>query len=90
VHEVARVLRPGGVFAVSFSNRWFPTKVTIIWLSLHEFERMSWVEELFLQSRKFRSMETHTYRNWPRPESDAHYYQTRIADPVFMVTGKKI
>ena len=30
--DVARVLRPGGVFITSFSNRCFPTKAVIAWL----------------------------------------------------------
>jgi NaMN:DMB phosphoribosyltransferase len=29
--EVARVLRPGAPFVVSFSNRCFPTKAVAIW-----------------------------------------------------------
>ena len=29
--EVARVLRPGGVVAITFSNRCFPTKAVMIW-----------------------------------------------------------
>jgi SAM-dependent methyltransferase len=29
--EVSRVLRPGGVFIVSFSNRCFPTKAVRVW-----------------------------------------------------------
>jgi SAM-dependent methyltransferase len=32
--EVARVLRPGAPFVVSFSNRCFPTKAVAIWQSL--------------------------------------------------------
>src|SRR3984885_4680906 len=32
--EVARVLRPGGRFIVSFSNRCFPTKAVAIWQAL--------------------------------------------------------
>ena len=32
--EVFRVLRPGGVFVVSFSNRCFPTKAVAIWQAL--------------------------------------------------------
>ena len=32
--EVRRVLRPGGRFVVSFSNRCFPTKAVAIWRSL--------------------------------------------------------
>ena len=33
VAEVARVLRAGAPFAVAFSNRWFPPKVTRLWTS---------------------------------------------------------
>ena len=29
--EVLRVLRPGGVFVATFSNRWFPTKAIQVW-----------------------------------------------------------
>ena len=32
--DVCRVLRPGGVFVVSFSNRCFPTKAVAIWQAL--------------------------------------------------------
>ncbi len=32
--EVRRTLRPGGIFAVSFSNRCFPTKAVRIWRTL--------------------------------------------------------
>ena len=32
--EVCRLLRPGGVFVVSFSNRCFPTKAVAIWRAL--------------------------------------------------------
>lgn len=31
--EVRRVLRPGGVFVVTFSNRCFPTKAVSVWLN---------------------------------------------------------
>ena len=31
LREVARVLKPGGVLAISFSNRCFPTKAVAIW-----------------------------------------------------------
>lgn len=30
-HQVGRILRPGGVFIVSFSNRMFPTKAVLNW-----------------------------------------------------------
>jgi SAM-dependent methyltransferase len=34
LREAARVLRPGGVVAISFSNRCFPTKAVAIWQAL--------------------------------------------------------
>jgi SAM-dependent methyltransferase len=52
--QVARVLRPGGHFIVTFSNRWFPPKVVAIWSQLHEFERMGLVLEYFRQQKHSR------------------------------------
>ena len=43
--DVARVLKPGGLFVVSFSNRWFPPKAIRIWKELHELERLGLVTE---------------------------------------------
>ncbi len=34
--DVNRVLKPGGLFAVIFSNRMFPTKAVAIWRSLND------------------------------------------------------
>jgi len=34
LREVARVLKPGGVAAITFSNRCFPTKAVAIWQAL--------------------------------------------------------
>lgn len=45
VAEVARVLRPGGWFVCTFSNRCFPTKVIRGWLSLDEEQRCQLVAE---------------------------------------------
>lgn len=41
--EVARVLRPGGAFVVSFSNRCFPTKAVAIWRALSPSEQARYV-----------------------------------------------
>jgi len=87
--DVARILKPDGLFIHSFSNRWFPPKVIRIWPELHEFERMGLVLEYFLKSGKYNRLETYSMRGLPRPESDRYYGQMPYADPVYAVWGWK-
>ena len=51
--DVARVLRPGGRFVCTFSNRVFPTKAIRGWLLADEHERPEIVAEYFRRSRTF-------------------------------------
>ena len=51
--DVARVLRPGGRFVCTFSNRVFPTKAIRGWLVADEHERPQIVAEYFVRSRAF-------------------------------------
>jgi SAM-dependent methyltransferase len=51
--EVARVLRPGGRFVCTFSNRVFPTKVIRGWLHGTDEDRRAIVAEYFRRSRAF-------------------------------------
>ena len=88
--EVARVLRPGGTFVLTFSNRWFPPKVISVWPRLHEFERMGLVLEYFLRSGKFHHLNTFSSRGWPRPETDKYYPGSLKSDPVYAVWGSAI
>ncbi|RLA88643.1 MAG: SAM-dependent methyltransferase [Deltaproteobacteria bacterium] len=87
-HEVARVLKPGGLFVQTFSHRWFPPKVIQIWPELHEFERQGLVLEYFLRSGAFTNLQTFSARGWPRPTNDRYYSQTKLSDPVFAVWGQ--
>ena len=87
--DVARVLRPGGRFVVTFSNRWFPPKAIKLWKELHEFERMGLVLEYFKRSEKFTDLQTLSSRGWPRPESDKYYPEFLKSDPVYAVWGSK-
>jgi SAM-dependent methyltransferase len=87
--EVARVLRPGGQFIVSFSNRWFPPKAIDLWHNLHEFERPALVLEYFLESGEFEALETLSVRGLPRPEDDAYIRASRYSDPVHAVWGRR-
>jgi SAM-dependent methyltransferase len=87
--DVARLLKPGGLFIHAFSNRWFPPKVIRVWPELHEFERMGLVLEYFLKSGQYNQLETYSMRGLPRPESDRYYGQMPYADPVYAVWGWK-
>ena len=51
--DVARVLRPGGKFAVTFSNRCFPTKAVRGWLSTDDAGHVQIVTDYFRASGAF-------------------------------------
>jgi SAM-dependent methyltransferase len=87
--EVHRVLKPGGVFITTFSNRWFPPKAIRIWKELHDFEKMSLVLEYFLESGLFENLETHSTRGLPRPDNDKYADKLKFSDPVYAVWGYK-
>ena len=87
--EVARVLRPGGQFVVTFSNRWFPPKAIKVWEELHDFERMGLVSEYFMRSGGFTDMNTYSIRGLPRPHDDKYFPEFRYSDPIFAVWGQK-
>ena len=88
--EVARVLRPGAPFAVTFSNRWFPPKVTRLWTELHPFEQIGLIVDYFEQAGGFRDIETASFRGYPRPMDDPYYRQTTVSDPIFAVVGRAV
>jgi hypothetical protein len=86
--ETARILKPGGLCLISFSNRWFPEKVTKIWQQLHDFERMGYV--MGSMREHFSDFTTTSYRNWLRPVDDAHFFELQRSDPLYIVTGRKV
>jgi SAM-dependent methyltransferase len=88
VAEVSRVLKPGGVFVTTFSDRWFPGKEIEPWSDLHRFERLGYVLDLYAKSGTFGDLHTETIRGWPRPDDDAHVRQTTLSDPVYAVWGR--
>lgn len=81
--EIKRVLRPGGLLAIAFSNRWFPPKVVRIWSTLHEFERLGLATDLFLATGGFREITTLSRRGVPRPTDDPHQ-ELLFSDPLYM------
>jgi SAM-dependent methyltransferase len=85
--EINRVLKPRGIFAVTFSNRWFPPKAIHIWSELHEFERMGLVLEFFLKSDLYIDLHTYSMRGLSRPADDRYASQIPFSDPVYAVWG---
>ena len=87
--EVARVLRPGAPFVVSFSERWFPPKVIAVWQEMHPFERMGLVLDYFQKSERFTRLGTESLRGLPRPADDKYAAELAESDPVYVVWGYK-
>jgi SAM-dependent methyltransferase len=74
--EVNRVLKPGGVFIVSFSNRCFPTKAVNVWLATNDTQHLALVTRYFEQSGGWTGIE-------------AHQAKRLMADPLYAVYGRK-
>ena len=85
--EVRRILRPGGHFALTFSDRWFPPKAIRVWSELHPYERLGMVLWL-LREAGYADLHTETLRGLKRPEDDPHIGERDYSDPLFAVWGK--
>jgi SAM-dependent methyltransferase len=84
--EVRRVLKPGGLCVVTFSDRWFPAKAIRIWTELHPFERLALVASL-LRDAGLADLQTETLRGLKRPADDKYADQRGCSDPMFAVWG---
>lgn len=89
INEISRILVPGGRVLISFSNRWFPPKVTQLWREIHDFERMGLVLDYLLENGRFAELHTFSARNWPRPDNDRYAGKIATSDPVYVVAGSK-
>jgi hypothetical protein len=77
LHEVARVLRPGGPLVISFSNRCFWTKAVAIWRALDDCCHTRLVE-LYLRHAGFERIEAHRLAEWVED----------VSDPMIAVVGR--
>lgn len=75
--DVNRVLKPGGVFVLTFSNRCFPTKAVAIWLSTTDQQHLSLVTQYFEESGNWRGI--NSAQNIPQR-----------GDPLYAVWGMKM
>ena len=85
--EVRRVLRPGGLCLLSFSDRWFPPKAIRMWSQLHAFERLGYTLAL-LKDAGFVGLNSETLRGMKRPEDDKYAAERDGADPLFAAWGR--
>jgi len=76
--EIARVLRPGGLCAVSFSNRMFPTKAVAVWRALDDEGHGKLVDLYFRLAGRFDDPEIHDLS--PAPGR---------SDPMFAVMARR-
>jgi len=84
-NDIHRIVKPGGIFIVTFSNRFFPTKAISQWAEMHEFERVGLVMAYFRKSQWNNSVHSFSTRGRIRPEDDPHFDKTQVSDPVFAV-----
>jgi SAM-dependent methyltransferase len=87
--EVGRILKPGGLFLVVFSDRMFPHKAVKVWRESSEEERLILVEDLFNRSGLFEKPSFFVSRGKPRPSDDKYAHLGIPSDPVFAVYGDK-
>jgi SAM-dependent methyltransferase len=88
-HEVGRILKPGGLFLVIFSNRMFPQKATRIWVHSDETERVTLVERFFESSGLFNDPKVFVRRGGARPSDDKYAHLGIPGDPVYAVYADK-
>ena len=79
--EVNRVLKPNGVFVVSFSNRCFPNKAVAIWMSSSAEQHIALVGQYFQLSGKWADLtaqKTNPAEGYPKQ-----------ANPLYVVWARK-
>jgi SAM-dependent methyltransferase len=87
--EVARILKPGGLFLVIFSNRFFPQKATRLWRDSKEGARVVLVKDFFRSTPVFDAPEDYLSAGRPRPKDDKYAHLGIPSDPIYAVYARK-
>jgi SAM-dependent methyltransferase len=87
--EVGRILKPGGLFLVIFSNRMFPQKAVKVWREATEEERVILIEEFFQSSELFERPQVFASKGQPRPKDDKYAHLGIPSDPVYAVYAER-
>jgi len=89
--EVGRVLKPGGQYIVSFSNRMFPTKAVQIWRDANEPARLALVEQYFNETGLFEPPEFFEEIDSKSQGQGGNFWSMLFTpkDPVYILNGKK-
>jgi SAM-dependent methyltransferase len=87
--DVGRILKPGGLFLVTFSNRMFPEKAVKIWRQASEEERILLVEEFFNEAKLFENTNVFVSIGKPRPKNDTYAHMGVPSDPIYAVYADK-
>jgi SAM-dependent methyltransferase len=77
--QIGRVLKPGGVLTVSFSNRMFPTKAVAIWRAMDDAGHGRLAATYLRRSERFSDIEIGDISPDPRR-----------SDPLYVVTGRAV
>jgi len=87
--EVRRVLKPGGLFLVIFSNRMFSEKAVKVWREAGEDERVLLVEDFFREAGGFEKRSVFLSKGKPRPKDDKYAHLGIPSDPIYAVYAEK-
>lgn len=88
--EVGRVLRPGGLFLVTFSNRMFTQKAVRIWRETSEAKRVHLVQDYFDDTDLFSGTTVFVQKGLPRPRDDKYAGLGLPSDPVYAVHANRL
>jgi SAM-dependent methyltransferase len=83
--EIARILKPGGIVAITVSERWFPGRQVNPWAELHPFERQGLVVSHVCDQANFNNIQTESIRGYPRPRDDQYSSRMSSSDPLYFV-----